>query len=177
MNHTKFEQGQFSFNDLSDGLFENISFIFCDTKDNTKTDAVFKNSEMIQSTKRCVHAVFNDFFEAQNLYSYSLSIVYQNGVVENVTKIPTMVAEGASGVSFLVHSADLQNAKVLRVVKSCLSSFGSLFMFSQNEEEIVKLVQIDDILFFPGVCSINGKRVSGFVRSKNTGIRKRSNSL
>ena len=163
MDHTKFSKTDYSYNNLTNGSFNNIKFMFCSTRDNNKKDAVFCNSEMLTATDLEVKAVFQDSFESQHSYIYSLKAVFPTGRVLLIPDQAVVVKENAVSAIFMVKHDILKTASIIQIEKKSNSAFAGVFIFSNNTEEVFKYLEIENKLYFPGVKTINGTTFNGFL--------------
>ena len=176
MDHTTFERTNFSYNNLTKGSFYNINFTFCTTRDNNKTDAVFCNSEMLTSTNMEVLSYFKDDFTSRDSYTYHLKLIFPNGTTHPIQDQDVAVKDTAPSATFIVSYELLNACSVIQVTKTPNSTFGSLFLYSANEEEVFKHIMIDNKMYLLGKKIINGTNYVGFVPPV-TIKKKRSNSL
>ena len=177
MDHVLFERSVFSYNNLSEGKFYNLTFTFCTTRENKKKDAVFCNSEMLTSTQLAVTAHFKDNFEHREAYTYCLKLFSQTGSELPYLERFITVQEKAPSVAFLVSYDLLNQSSVLQVSKHSTSTFGGLFTFSANQEQVIKYITINEKCYMVGVKVINGNKISGFISDIEPKKRFRSKSL
>tara|TARA_B110000211_G_scaffold3114_1_gene3723 strand:- start:24 stop:557 length:534 start_codon:yes stop_codon:yes gene_type:complete len=177
MDHVVFERSNFSYNDLCNGTFTNISFTFCVTRDNKKKDATFCNSEMLTSTQIDVTATFKREFVNQDSYTYEIKAIARNGIELTIPSHTVTVLANAPSVTFMVSYDILNQTGLLSVVKKPLSTFAAMFTFSNNIEEVVEFITINDKIYASGEKLINGKKHIGFLSATSTEKRFRSKSI